>query len=533
MKKMIALIFPLTASLLLGACQKQGEEVLPSEQSSDTQETKTFVKTGKAKFKAVQNEEISYEYRDDYFLTDSSTYNEKLRHMAFVFTLTAFDEEGEDKAKNINNLFDELSFEDKVSFDYEHGKDTIATNIAHRNFKDDKDNEYTLLTVALAGYDYKKEWASNVTVGSSGDHKGFSDSAALVEERMENYVSTNGIDLSKTKVLLTGFSRGAAIANIVAGDLDAATLNKGRLAESSLKALDFEDIYAYTFATPKGVLLENVEALEKQNNIFNTVLDTDLVTYITPAKDYTAEGSGWDFARYGVDVDLSIMSASDELINKVKTNFDSYELADLNYVPAKEVNKKIFTMSAESDDNLKPIQKVSPVEAIKSLLQVLSGTDENGGKLTREKFAYCQDSLRALTSFIFSMSEEERNTFQEGVTTYLTNNGLELIFSVVPEIMGLKDKEAPTSETKCADYCPNTHKMVSSIFEGLGLNSEDNMAQIELHLPHFSYLISGIIPLLFVDSEHECKIMTVLKNSDSITVTHYPEVYRAWIEAGK
>ena len=36
-----------------------------------------------------------------------------------------------------------------------------------------KDEEYTLIAVAVRGGGYEQEWASNFTIGTSGQHQGF------------------------------------------------------------------------------------------------------------------------------------------------------------------------------------------------------------------------------------------------------------------------------------------------------------------------------------------------------------------------
>jgi hypothetical protein len=385
----------------------------------------------------------------------------------------------------------------------------------------------------MDGFDYKKEWASNMTVGTEGDHKGFSDSSLIVEERITNYISTHEIDISKTKLLLTGFSRGAAVANIVAGEINAAISHEGRLSSSPLANFALENVYAYTFATPRGVLLENVNALSQQGNIFNTVLDSDLVTYIALSKDDAYTDSGWDFERYGTDINLSVESASDELIARVNEIFTSYNLKDLTYVASKEVNKKQFDIQNQGASDTNPVIKTTPVTAIKELVDGLTSNEENKGLLSREKFAYCQESLRAFTSFYFSMDDEGKDNFKKAITDYISENGLNFLLGTMPEILDKRYEDAPTDESKCADYCPKTLEFVTTIFTNLGINTEENMAQVEIHLPRFVYLISGVLAFaLNADTEtNESKLMTIIGNSESILSSHYPEVYRAWIEA--
>lgn len=50
--------------------------------------------------------------------------------------------------------------------------DSIGVIIGNKPVKV-KDEEYTLIAVAVRGGGYEQEWASNFTIGTSGQHQGF------------------------------------------------------------------------------------------------------------------------------------------------------------------------------------------------------------------------------------------------------------------------------------------------------------------------------------------------------------------------
>ena len=74
---------------------------------------------------------------------------------------------------------------------------------------------------------------------SSGNHEGFSNSKNQVGDFLKKYIKDKNIK-GKTKIWIVGFSRGAAVANMLAGEITARKItfdnvNFGR-----------KDIYAYT-----------------------------------------------------------------------------------------------------------------------------------------------------------------------------------------------------------------------------------------------------------------------------------------------
>lgn len=87
-------------------------------------------------------------------------------------------------------------------------------------------------------------------------------------------------DKKDIKYVVTGHSRGAAVANILAKKLtDAKESNQ-----------NIEAVYGYTFATPATI---NKEKSGNYTNIFNYCFDDDFVTYM-PLSD-----SDWQYGRYG------------------------------------------------------------------------------------------------------------------------------------------------------------------------------------------------------------------------------------------
>ena len=100
---------------------------------------------------------------------------------------------------------------------------------------------------------------------------------------MRSYASDLGIDPAHTRILITGHSRGGAIANLLAADLGDPDDDASALAPSS-------GIYAYTFAAPCATRADDRHD-PRFDNIFNVVNEADIVTQLPL--------SSWGFGRYG------------------------------------------------------------------------------------------------------------------------------------------------------------------------------------------------------------------------------------------
>lgn len=163
----------------------------------------------------------------------------------------------------------------------------------------------TVVGIVVRGTDGTvKEWSSNFDMGDPANwysvyHKGF----YITEERIKNFV-----ELYCDKYLsgkgnitywITGHSRGAALANILAARL----IDNGNT------------VYAYTFATPSTTISQSKNDA-RYNSIFNFANTSDFVTYVPLAE--------WDFDRFGIIYQLSIESSGLESVWEAQTGESNY-----------------------------------------------------------------------------------------------------------------------------------------------------------------------------------------------------------------
>ena len=193
-------------------------------------------------------------------------------------------------------------------FDPVYGKNQVGFTFATRKAVLDG-KVWDLLVVLVRGTFGRYEWVSNLNVcnawGRVADplralaprpflHEGFDLAASCVLEELARYVADEGIDLKRTKVLVTGHSRGAAVANILGARLDDAAAG---LAASAFSVLGRDNIFVYTFATPNTIIAAGIDAhARRYDNIFNVVNPEDMVPLVPLAR--------WQSDRYGRDLVL-------------------------------------------------------------------------------------------------------------------------------------------------------------------------------------------------------------------------------------
>ena len=298
------------------------------------------VHSGKFKFPYHGDNEETYYYADSYFYDSSFEYNPSLATMSLCFAMSAFGSSAtKDYAKKSQNArqlledidFDKDSIECTESFTQKPTSDSIAAIMGNKKISDKDGNEFTLIALAVRGGGYEQEWASNFTIGSQGDHEGFDDASNKILTELNKYIKNHKDLISgKIKLWITGYSRAAATANLLAGKID-----KDLSVLGSEVIIERENLFAYTFETPAGVSAGTADDLSVYGNIFNIVNSNDLVTKVAPA--------AMGFRRYGVDRILpshenryNNYSAAKEKMLDVLDGFDcsskdEYVLDDFTY----------------------------------------------------------------------------------------------------------------------------------------------------------------------------------------------------------
>ena len=177
----------------------------------------------------------------------------------------------------------------------------------------------------IRGTSNRAEWESNMDMSggsaTASEHRGFRLATDGVYEAFISWMKDQGINSASTKILVTGHSRGAAVANMLAK----------RLMASGFVS---NNIFAYAFATPN--VSTSVSALP---NIHNVVNPEDFVPKAPLEK--------WGFGKHGVVHELpslsnTEMSSYDQLHSLMNDHFKKLVGEDhLNYTGAAETSEFI------------------------------------------------------------------------------------------------------------------------------------------------------------------------------------------------
>ena len=227
-----------------------------------------------------------FTYNDGMMLTDANELSPDLAKVSVCLADAAYDEKSivENcisgmKYKLIGGTT--YNYDKKATYD---DNDFVAYSIAHKEITYEG-KIYNSYLVIVRGTTSNCEWFSNFRLGnrSDGYHEGFKKAADEILTTISNTVTT-----SNNIFLVTGHSRGAAVANIVAGELTTNSVYRSLASQNH--------IFGYTYACPA---VSDKLTVSEQNlsNIRNYNNPGDAIPEL-PLKD-------WGYRRYGQSLSLS------------------------------------------------------------------------------------------------------------------------------------------------------------------------------------------------------------------------------------
>jgi hypothetical protein len=231
-------------------------------------------------------------------------------------------------------------------------------------------------------------------VGTGTEHEGFRIAANDVTAALEeHFFKSDGYTPSTRKVFICGHSRGAAVANLVAGDLS----------NSNYSYIDRSGVFAYTFACPR--VSTNVATY---SNIYNFNYSGDLIAQV-PLES-------WNYGCYGKSINLGSNDNTNVRFKEVTGKSFGGEDDITQYVrtldtidsPASLKNAKLVTDIIAFGVGERPIEELVPIlesngikEANKIfILAVKHSADPNSGIVK-----YCMEMPNRTAAY--------RNTFNE------------------------------------------------------------------------------------------------------------------------
>lgn len=214
-----------------------------------------------------------FPYRDSYFEAPDDIYQHSLAQLSLGLSIASVRDltvATERQGHLIESFLQDAGFDniDTTSYHSAPETDSVAFALASKKIGD-----VTLIAVGICSANYGKEWAGNLRVGDETEHTGFRLAANRLKQALYPYIEKYG-STGNTAVWISGFSRAAAVGNLVAADLT----------ESG----DLARVYGYFFATPR-----TTRSPKPLSNLFNVLIKDDVIPYIPLAE--------WGYERYGID----------------------------------------------------------------------------------------------------------------------------------------------------------------------------------------------------------------------------------------
>lgn len=451
--------------------------------------------------KEGRDSQAVYHYSDSYFEQSAYAYRQeknrpydpRLATMSLNLELAAWSSIQEKnyllKNRNAKNLLEEIGFEKfkaNQHFQERPSTDSIGAVIAQKKLTV-KEEDYTLIALAIRGGGYEAEWASNLTLGRSGEHQGFREASEKALTFLDQYLKEHKVT-GKVKLWINGYSRAAAVTNLTAG-----ALNKGRkLASGELKA---EDMYAFCFEAPAGTLKGTGNREGRHDNIVNVINVNDVVTKVGP------EVYPFEFTRYGQDSSLP---------DKTLLPQEVYETAKSRM---EEELKKL-------DSNL--IYKLEEFQAKKiSILDIFNGliVDDPKGKRMNESL---DDIIRFFAVERIKNRNKYVNAHQEDIRILA-----ELYFTTRVEdrekLTKSLFKNLVTSMMLGSD-ATKVKKIVVDWLRTMGLVNHSEV-RIESLAETFRELVFKFM------IKHPNLSVTLVSNLDPVAQAHHPDLCLAWLRA--
>ena len=386
---------------------------------------------------------LRFHFGRELFEENANTFNKDLALLSFASCLTNY------KKEEAGKFFKRIKIDTSLIYHLpEATEDTYGYTMAYKRY-----DNYDLIAMSFRGFDYGAEWSNNFELGKTGNHNGFEARAqqAFTELLFEcrSYIPAP----ERIKIWLTGYSRGGALANMVA--------QKMLSMENPLVAR--EDMFVYTFEAPQGLDENNAGDYE---NVHNLVNSADLVTYVAPQE--------YGLYRCGNDIQLKTEETNvDRLINE----FD------------KDITLPAFTTEGDSTNEEAFIQSL--INRITSV----GSKDTDALSSTRAEFVdNYQPGLKYFIGLFFSLSSSTTNKiktrFDEldfvGKAAIMTDGG---IYNFLKPILDednvtYDDGSLQTSCATLQKFLINNPTILASFI------SNSNLTRIiSMHSPEVTYVL--------------------------------------------
>ena len=376
------------ATILASNSEKKSNSLTILEESPlDAFESKTI----KSKYNA-DNIETGFTYNDGMFLENAGSLSTDIAKISVALAASAY------RSYQVTEILADMGFMTQTFVNYTDYKTTpkgvrattldydrvttiddndfVAFSISNKKITY-KGEDYSIYIVPIRGTPETEEWFSdfklskdNESSNSNGNHYGFYTAAEQVENALYGRLkNSNQCDAEHTIVLTTGHSRGAAVANIVAGKLSTDSKYS--------QYVNKKHIFGYTFACPS--VSKNADTT--LTNIYNYNNPGDLIPEL-PKNE-------WGYQRYGITKKLDLENEFDKEIwdNVGERFFNSFE------------------------------KNFNALDSTKQLVKIISDL------IVNEEDFYSVDNQAFIKILCYTLAKNKTTTLDEFIG-YLSKNGL-------------------------------------------------------------------------------------------------------------
>lgn len=221
----------------------------------------------------------TFYYDENWFFEDSSALNYGLATISAAAGGSSYVTNDDYQGKKARAMLETLGYSNiKTNTYYGMGmtkENSVGAIIGSKKILDSSGNEYTLLAIMPRNANYGAEWYGNFVMGDEGIHEGFKLARDEMLRFLKSYISTLKIT-GNLKFWVSGYSRGAAVANLLGGFLDEESGYFGSDVSFAPK-----DVFVYTIGCPRNIPdgLSKASVLSVYGPRPTGYLDTDVPAY--------------------------------------------------------------------------------------------------------------------------------------------------------------------------------------------------------------------------------------------------------------
>ena len=508
---------------ILPVCNVGAADLLESEKITATYPYYAFIEDEENPWSSVYDAldaTDTIEYSDAYFASVSAGDHPELRAVSYALALAGYENQADgypatsaDANPKLTDFLNQLGFSDYQSWDESSEEDghSFGTTIGHKTLSTGQE----LIVVAPRNYNYMTEWLSNLNVGTSGDHAGFSESADLMVERFDEYLSSH--EFSDYKVWVVGYSRGGAVVDLFAKKINADIDNYEMAAE---------DFYVYTFGAPRASVTEtgytNIHDVKDGNDLLLGYVFPEVWGFYNTGVYEEIHPADLEIKAAMVDISdltdssraLNLLSSNEGMVEEVGTvNGRDFMDAWTEFITDNGFTREYFDMEVKAP--LSAVMKIYQMRTLDTQSEVL-----NFIKSTDKGVA----GMVAGNAFMDLMTGGYGDTMEEALANFPPYQDLVKILRGTAVEADIDD-----FLNYLVTYIGNYSDYVNAYGEDLAV-TEDEFAVLKENLPK---LIGALAPMIVADAEYTQETYgedfslyytyTLVSNAGKLVTGHIPE----------